>query len=384
MRLGKHGRRAALALVASLAAGASHLAAASGDERAKRLEGLQEEMKRLEGEMSGLAAREASVLGDVARMDVEIALRRTRLEDVSLKLKATEERLASSARELVAITANRARGAPLLASRIREVYKRGPAGLLARVLGPLESSEGLEGLRYASYLSRREARQLADWRASSIKLGQEREILADDQQRLASLRSEAVRGESELTASRASRAALLVRIRGDREQHQRALNELQDAARDLGRLVESFGEQPAHVALDIRKFRGLLDWPSEGAVSAKFGTVVHPRFKTEVPHPGLDIDAREGRAFRSVFDGRVAYAAPLNGYGLTVVVDHGNGVVSIYAHAQVLVVEAGQDVTRGQDLGRVGDSGSLRGPYLYFEMRDAGRPVDPSSWLRRR
>jgi septal ring factor EnvC (AmiA/AmiB activator) len=138
------------------------------------------------------------------------------------------------------------------------------------------------------------------------------------------------------------------------------------------------------VALDVHTFRGLLDWPAEGPVSARFGTVVHPRFKTEVPHPGLDIDAPEGRAFRSVFDGRIAYAAPLTGYGLTVVVEHGNGVVSIYAHASVLVVAAGESVTRGQELGRVGDSGSLRGPYLYFELRDGGRPADPMTWLRRR
>jgi septal ring factor EnvC (AmiA/AmiB activator) len=148
--------------------------------------------------------------------------------------------------------------------------------------------------------------------------------------------------------------------------------------------VGSFEDATSHVGLDVRKFRGLLDWPAEGPVSAEFGTVVHPRFRTEVPHPGWDIDAPEGRPFRTVFDGRVAFAAPLAGYGLTVVVDHGNGMVSVYAHGGVLLVEAGQDVLRGQDLGRVGDSGSLRGPYLYFELREDGRPVDPSSWLRRR
>jgi murein DD-endopeptidase MepM/ murein hydrolase activator NlpD len=162
------------------------------------------------------------------------------------------------------------------------------------------------------------------------------------------------------------------------------LSELEAAAKNLGRIVESFEDAPAHVGLDVRKFRGLLDWPAEGVVSAKFGTVVHPRFKTQVPHPGLDIEAPDGQPFRTIFDGRVAYASPLNGYGLTVVVDHGNGVVSIYAHAAVLLVEVGENVVRDQELGRVGDSGSLRGPYLYFEMREAGKPVDPSSWLRRR
>jgi septal ring factor EnvC (AmiA/AmiB activator) len=112
--------------------------------------------------------------------------------------------------------------------------------------------------------------------------------------------------------------------------------------------------------------------------------MVHPRFKTTVPHPGWDIEAPEGSPFRSVFDGRVAYAAPLHGYGLTVVVDHGQGVASVYAHAAALVVAAGENVARGQELGRVGDSGSLRGTYLYFELREGGKPSDPGRWLRPR
>ncbi len=109
---------------------------------------------------------------------------------------------------------------------------------------------------------------------------------------------------------------------------------------------------------------------------------MHPRFRTVVPHPGLDIAAPEGSDIRAVFDGTVLYAAWLHGYGLTVLVDHGHGVVSVYAHASVLLVEQGETVVRGQVLGKVGDTGSLEGPLLYFELRVEGRPVDPVAWLR--
>jgi septal ring factor EnvC (AmiA/AmiB activator) len=354
------------------------------DARKQRLEALQHEMKQLQGEMAGLALRERGVLGDVARLDAEIALRRAELEDVSLRLRDTEERLAGSEQALTTIAAEQKRRAPLLAARLCEIYKRGPSGLPAGVFGRLNVPAGLDGFRYASYLSRRDASQLAGWRSASRRLGEERQTLSVERARLASLRSEASRKEAALTSGRASRASLLTRIRGDRAQHEKAYGELEVAARSLGRLVESFEETPAHVALDVRAFRGLLDWPAAGAVSTGFGTVVHPRFKTEIPHPGLDIDAPQGEPFRSIFDGRVAYAASLTGYGLTVVVDHGHGVVSIYAHAEALLVAQGDDVERGQDLGRTGDSASLRGPYLYFELRDGGRPVDPSSWLRPR
>jgi septal ring factor EnvC (AmiA/AmiB activator) len=352
--------------------------------RTRRLDALQEEMKRLQGELSGLALRERGLLGDVARMDAEIALRRAELEDVTLRLKDTEERLESGLRKLKTINAGQTRRAPQLAARVRELYKRSAAGTLARLVGPLRDADSLDGIRYATYLSRRDAVQLAEWRAGARSLTEEQAILAEERDRLSALRAQAAQKEAALTAGREARASLLARIRGDREQHQKALGELEEAARSLGRLVESFEGEPSNVTLDVRKFRGLLDWPADGDVSAKFGTVVHPRFKTQVPHPGLDIDAGQGQPFKSIFDGRVAFAAALSGYGLTIVVDHGNGVVSVYAHAEVLLVESGQEVVRGQDLGRVGDSGSLRGPYLYFELRESGKPVDPSLWLRRR
>lgn len=84
-----------------------------------------------------------------------------------------------------------------------------------------------------------------------------------------------------------------------------------------------------------------------------------------------------------MFDGTVVYASWMRGYGLTAIVDHGSGLLSIYAHASVLLVEQGERVRGGALLGKIGETGSLRGPFLYFEMRD-GEPVDPVPWLRRR
>jgi septal ring factor EnvC (AmiA/AmiB activator) len=384
MRHGFQGIRVLMLLALLVAAGGVFPAASADKARARRLDALQEEMKRLQNEMTGLAVRERGLLGEVARMDAELALRRAELEDVSLRLRDTEDRLRAGTRELARINDGQERRAPKLAARMREIYKRGSAGMLARLVAPFQNTDALDGLRYATYLSRRDAVQLAAWRAGVRLLADEQSRLSVEQARLSALSEKATQKDAALRSGRAARASLLARIQGDRKQHEQAFGELEEAARRLGRLVDSFEGEPAHVALNVRTFRGLLDWPADGAVSAPFGTLVHPRFKTEVPHPGWDIEADQGQPFRSIFDGRVAYAAPLAGYGLTVVLDHGHGVVSIYAHAAVLLVAAGQDVTRGQEVGRVGDSGSLRGPYLYFEIRDGGKPVDPSPWLRRR
>ena len=359
------------------------LTAADGS-RASRLGELQPEILRLQRERDGLATREQGLLGDVARIDAEIALHRARFEEVTARLHDTEERLAVSERTLADLSAAQDRRAPVLAARLREMYKMKAVGWAALVLAPLRAGQGLDGLRYAAYLARRDARQIAAWRRDTARLGAGRAELAGERGRLIGLQAEAGREGTALEAGRAARSSLLAKIRDDRLQHDQALGELETAARELSKLVGSLEGDGASPALDATKFRGLLDWPADGIVSAGFGRAVHPKFKTEIPHPGLDIDAPAGSPIRAVFDGRVAYASQLHGYGLTAVVDHGNGVISVYAHAEVLTVSPGDDVRRGQELGRVGESGSLRGPYLYFELRESGKPVDPAAWLRRR
>jgi septal ring factor EnvC (AmiA/AmiB activator) len=292
--------------------------------------------------------------------------------------------LAERERSKGALDAAQARRKPQLAKSLRALYTRGDVGLFRNVLDTVQGAGLREGIRYAELLARRDASRIEAWRHASTRLAAERGALDAERANLAASRDDAQRATATLEASRAQRAAAVARIRSDRQQHEQAIAELEAAAAGLSRVVPGAPEPPAPGALDVRTFRGLLDWPAEGEVSARFGPMVHPRFKTTVPHPGWDIEAPEGSPFRSVFDGRVAYAAPLHGYGLTVVVDHGQGVASVYAHAAALVVAAGENVARGQELGRVGDSGSLRGTYLYFELREGGKPSDPGRWLRPR
>ena len=356
--------------------------APEGGDRARRLAKLQDELARLEREMESLKTREKGLLGDVDRYDAEIALERARVEEASLHLRGLEERLTTREKQLAALEAAQARRARALAPRLREMYKRGSLADLAALVAPA-GPDARDGMRYASFLAARDGAQLAEWREADSTLRSERDTMAAERAELRRRESSAAQAQVSLESSRRQRESLLEKIRGDREQHAAAIGELDAAAKDLAKIVGAVDDRPG-VQLDVRKFRGLLDWPASGPVGAGYGKVIHPRFKTEIPHPGLDIDAPDGATFRSVFDGRVAYAAVLHGYGLTVVVDHGNGVVSVYAHAGVLLVATGDEVARGQELGRVGDSGSLRGPYLYFELREAGKPVDPVDWLRPR
>jgi murein DD-endopeptidase MepM/ murein hydrolase activator NlpD len=129
---------------------------------------------------------------------------------------------------------------------------------------------------------------------------------------------------------------------------------------------------------------GTLDWPVDGEIVARFGRAVHPVYRTEVVNNGIDIAAPKGTPVRAVGAGEVVYADWNGGYGLMLILDHDGGYYSIYAHLERAAARVGQVVPKGATVGTVGESGSLAGPRLHFEIRQEGRAVDPIQWLRDR
>lgn len=376
--------RRVLPLILGIVVSGAILPLLGQDTREERLRNIRSEIARLERELQGLQSRERGVLGELARLEARERLRKAQLSEVNVRLEAVSVEVDRRDAALEALSQAQARRRAYLAFRLRELYKRGPMSELRRVVGGEGLPVYLRGLRYAALLSERDGRALRALRRDRSTIETDRRTLAEERARLRDVRAEAVEASTRLARSRAARGRLLERIRDDRRQREEALAELERASAELSRLVERLDRPRAGPSIDVRKLRGLLDWPAEGKVTGEFGNVVHPRFKTVVPHPGLDIDAGPGDPFRTVFDGTVVYASWLHGYGLTVIVDHGHGVMSVYAHASAVLVEEGEEVLRGEMLGQVGESGSLRGPYLYFEMREAGKPVAPRTWLRPR
>jgi septal ring factor EnvC (AmiA/AmiB activator) len=125
----------------------------------------------------------------------------------------------------------------------------------------------------------------------------------------------------------------------------------------------------------MNRFQGVLDWPVKGKVTTGFGPRLDSRYRTQVPHNGLEITTRPNSEARVVFPGKVLFAAPFQGYGLTAVVNHPGRFFTLYAGLQRLQVKQGDMVSLGAVVGRTGE-------HLYFELRVENQPVDPREWLR--
>ena len=130
--------------------------------------------------------------------------------------------------------------------------------------------------------------------------------------------------------------------------------------------------------------RGALTAPVAAAIVGEFGRVVDREFQTETYRKGVHFEARLGTPVGAVAGGRVSFAGWFRGYGRLVILDHGDQYFTISGHLDAVRVEVGQAVDAGQVIGTVGETGSLAGPLLYFEIRRGGQPLDPSRWLASR
>jgi len=222
-------------------------------------------------------------------------------------------------------------------------------------------------------------------------------VLADEQAVELQLAEIATR-RSELTTLRAEREAQLARLAEQervRREHQAQLEQriarfesqarkLEASQTEIEKLIEQAQRATGSAGVGLAHLAGRLPWPVEGPILTPFGTQVHPRYGTRVEQKGIEIGAAEGTPIRAVAAGRVAYRGWLAGYGHTVILDHGEGFFTLYAHAAEILAGAGASVAGGEPIARVGSTDSIRGSCLHFEVRRGSRALDPSAWLAAR
>ncbi|MGH7874796.1 MAG: murein hydrolase activator EnvC family protein [Candidatus Binatia bacterium] len=209
----------------------------------------------------------------------------------------------------------------------------------------------------------------------------------DEQKQAIALAQEAVRQDAE------KRKLLLARLGREKETRLRALKQMEAAAQRLQKMLDEIARRAAlksrqassspSSGMGFDALRGRLDWPVKGAVLAPFGKFKHPEFAAEVVRKGIDIEAPLGEGIKAIERGKVVYADRFSGYGRMVIIDHGERYYTIYGHLAEILTKTGDNIRRGEVLGRVGDNDSIEGSKLYFELRKDGHSLDPIPWFKK-
>jgi murein DD-endopeptidase MepM/ murein hydrolase activator NlpD len=201
-----------------------------------------------------------------------------------------------------------------------------------------------------------------------------------------------------LDGLRRERESSVLAIQTQRKNYEAAAAELDRTARATQRLLlelernrkaetarakaEGRAPQP-YSSGDFARDEGALDWPLRGRLIGRFGPETHPKWGTVTPNNGVDIEAAIGTPVRAVARGRVEYTSEDYGtYGQMIILNHGDGYFTLYGHLSEIGVAVGQEIEAGREIARSGESGSLKGPILHFEVRKGGSPLDPEHWLR--
>ena len=361
------------------AGGASSSAAANPaiTAREQELASLRAEIARLQARLKQESQRRTSLEDELAAADTELQLQEARLAEAAAAHDLSVRRAEAGERQVARLEQDVTAARNAMNGRLAALYRLGRQGYLRLVLALDPKRPLLPSLRLMRYLARRDRETFDRYRGVRDLLGKERDrLVAERGESEKWIERESAR-RRELFAMRERKAALLARMEKEGKALEARTTELTERASKLSELLDLlYGRNPASLeGTPIQRFRGVLDWPAEGKVTAGFGPRLDPRYHTRVPHNGVDLGTAPAAEVRAVFPGKVVYAAPFEGYGNTVVVHHPGRVFTLYAGLTDLKKSTGDMVSLGDVVGLASSS-------LYFEIRVENRPDDPLSWLR--
>lgn len=366
-----------------------------GEANAARHQDLNELHSRISTLEKKLGQNEASrnEAADALR-ESEVAISDTirKMRTLDSKERAANEGLARLREETAKVRESIALQQALLGKLLYQRYLHGEQEYLKLLLDSKDPDQAARNLRYLAYISRARAGMLKDMRSNLSELDSLTASTKEKKAELDDILSRQRVQKSALEKEKAQRAAVLKRVSVEIGRQRKEISRLKRDEMRLKRLVERIARQrPAagelrneslpDSSLDnspFRKLKGKLRLPVRGVLTNRFGA---PRLNGRLVWKGLFIRAETGQEVKAIAAGRVVFADWLRGFGNIIILDHGNGYMSLYADNETLLRKVGDRVRGGDEIAEVGNSGGNAQSGLYFELRDQGVPLDPMKWV---
>jgi len=346
------------------------------------LKALKSEIEKVSSQVRSDKAAKDRLARELRTAEMSVSEVRRSLDDLRSQRAENARKRADLAEDKRKRQADLARQRDSLAGQLRAAYLIGSEEPLKLLLNQKDPSRAGRMFAYYSYFGRARAEQIDRINVSLSEIEQlDRDMAATDE-RLAAIEAGRKAELGKLDSARAQRGKVLASLQTEAKERAESLERmkreqgaLEKLLRDLKRAIERF---PPDNNTEFGRLRGKLAWPTPGRVVSRFG---EPRGGT-LRWEGVLLSVERGAPVRAVYSGRVVYSDWLQGLGLLIIVDHGDGYWSLYGHNDRLYKAVGERVSSGEALAAAGDSGGRSQPELYFEIRKGGKPVDPGAWFR--
>ena len=385
------------ALCISLAIGSPEAASPAGS--TAELAAIKAELEAGRKKLKELAAKEGTEAEQLEQISRDLSSSQAYLKDL-------EGSIAAAARDhqLLADSLARAQGSlagrqAAMQRRVRAMYKAGSPDLMELFVTARGLNDVLRRLQYFRELSRYDRLQLDAVMRARNEVSRRALLVARKEQSLLGLRSEKEQEQEALESEQSQQAGILAGIRAEKQTFLARVKQLEQAQREMNALLKKLKAKEAHAASQsavkkktpitvvkpktgFDKRRGTLAWPLSGPILKRYGKVVHPVYQTVTMNSGIDIGAPRGTPVTCSAAGTVEYVGTMRGYGTFIIVNHGDGFRTIYAHLARVAVKQDQRCAIGAVLASVGDGNSPdEKPALHFQVRHESETLDPLNWL---
>jgi septal ring factor EnvC (AmiA/AmiB activator) len=362
----------------------------------RRLEEIRRERDRLQEQQQRLQGQVHDVNDELHNLERQRESTQRIVDEIERQIGGLSSQLDRASAELILAEDNLAERRAVLQRRLVDIYKRGPLYTFQALLAAESFGDLLSRYKYLYLTSSQDRALVGDVEKLRNRVVNQRDDLLDVRKQLDRTREEREAEYAKYTELAQARARRLNQLRRSARSTERRLDSLQRDETKLNNVLAALertrrdeasrglrGATPLPGSITTADL-GRLDWPVEGAIVYRFGRDTLPSGGI-IRWNGVGIAAGTGTPVKSVEAGKVRLVGQFGTYGLTVVLEHGNGYYSVYSHLQSASVELAATVTRGQEIGRVGGENSDYGPHLHFEIRGENQvALDPTEWLRKR
>ena len=340
----------------------------------------RKDLKKAERQEKNLLKKLNSLNKQLDRTENKIV----RLKRRSIGLKKEIETLES---ELTGLNQYLAGYQERLSDRLRVMYRTRHLGYLETILTSSDFASFIRRVHFMKLIATQDARLIQEVREGIKAITQRKDELHGKQEELKRIKRTEEVAKKLRESQRKDRRVLLARVRKQKSIYISRIKELEQASRKIKQMItrrEKKKGVSGSLSPKLLRLKRYLAWPLEGGkILRRFGPYRHPKFGTQANSKGIGIEAPYGQVVRSVLGGKVVFADYFKGYGRLAMVDHGDGLHSLYAYLAQISVKIGQAISQGTPIGKVGDSGSIGEAGLHFELRVNGEPVNPLEWLRK-
>lgn len=362
------------------------------------IQSLRNEIEATKKRIQSESRKEKSSVRRVSNLSEEVSLLQRLLKEIKKEEKLlvadisrTGKQIAQSEVELDTIRVRYAR-------RLVKMYKKGQLSNLEKIFSSTSWRQAVYRTKYLKIISDLDQKTHNTIRSLLIEIGRQklnlesalrkkRRLKRDREKTLSQVRDKKRREQRELTKIRRSQKDLktyLTEKQAGVKQLEAIITKIREDIDRVEREDRIRRQQRSLKAKEFPKLKGQLAWPAEGRVITKFGRQWNPKLKTTTENPGIDIKGKPGSEVRVVLGGIVTTITFIRGFGTTIIVDHGNGFYTVYSHVTNVEINEDSEVRGGDVIAYMGDSGSINGSQLHFEVWGEGKILDPEKWLQKK